>query len=221
MSGLGRKFGGDVSELGIECIEFLAQDELITILPKFKMPEINLIAGSIGPFEPQHPVDVPLWLAIQLRKEGKCSIITPDWLDNEYLAIKETSERSDEKNFTDMPYHHHEIATMLFKTAHSDIKEARKVRTVLANINDLRSCKIKKGLKSITEKVHFIKLNNISSMELYAIRKFCILTLNSFKSISQATPTKSLLSQTHSQTQASSQSYSNYTPSQADSQSDY
>eukprot|EP00954_Amorphochlora_amoebiformis_P026520 1379774-Amorphochlora_amoeboformis.AAC.2 len=44
MSGLGRKFGGDVSELGIECIEFLAQDELITILPKFKMPEINLIA---------------------------------------------------------------------------------------------------------------------------------------------------------------------------------
>ncbi|GAB5369266.1 hypothetical protein AAMO2058_001390500 [Amorphochlora amoebiformis] len=116
MSGLGRKFGGDVSELGIECIEFLAQDELITILPKFKMPEINLIAGSIGPFEPQHPVDVPLWLAIQLRKEGKCSIITPDWLDNEYLAIKETSERSDEKNFTDMPYHHHEIATMLFKT---------------------------------------------------------------------------------------------------------
>eukprot|EP00468_Gymnochlora_sp_CCMP2014_P002313 CAMPEP_0167755494 /NCGR_PEP_ID=MMETSP0110_2-20121227/8857_1 /TAXON_ID=629695 /ORGANISM="Gymnochlora sp., Strain CCMP2014" /LENGTH=170 /DNA_ID=CAMNT_0007641491 /DNA_START=54 /DNA_END=563 /DNA_ORIENTATION=+ len=151
------------------------------------MPEISLVAGTIGPFQPQQAVEVPLWLALQLRKEGKCVIMAPEWLSVDFLQTKEAEERQDPSNFSSLPYYFSEITFSLLRNAQQDVKDARKIRTLLANISDLRSCKIKSGLKSITEKVHYIKLNNITSLELYGIKKFTIKTLNSFKSISQAT----------------------------------
>lgn len=100
-----------------------AEDELVTIIPKFKLPELRFIAvraacadltpapregsqitplparcpphptwpsagalpstqGTFGPFEPQIPVEVPLWLAISLKKQHKCQVKAPDWLDD-------------------------------------------------------------------------------------------------------------------------------------------
>ena len=37
--------------------------------------------GEVGPFQPQVPVEVPLWLAVNLKQRQKCRIITPDWMD--------------------------------------------------------------------------------------------------------------------------------------------
>lgn len=36
--------------------------------------------GDVGPFQPQRPVQVPLWLAITLKTRHKCTIRPPDWL---------------------------------------------------------------------------------------------------------------------------------------------
>jgi GINS complex subunit 2 len=143
--------------------------------------------ATVGPFQPQQPVEVPLWLALQLRKEKKCGIISPEWLDADSLAQKEVEEKEDEKTFTKMPYHYSEIASMLLETAQSDVKESRKIRTLLADISDIRTGKIKAGLKEIKGKVDYMKLNNISSIELYGIRNFTVKTLNTFKKLSNAT----------------------------------
>ena len=40
-----------------------------------------LSQGEVGPFQPQVPVEVPLWLAVNLKQRQKCRIITPDWMD--------------------------------------------------------------------------------------------------------------------------------------------
>jgi GINS complex subunit 2 len=39
-----------------------------------------LCRGDFGPFFPQIPTKVPLWLAVALKKRSKCTIRTPDWM---------------------------------------------------------------------------------------------------------------------------------------------
>lgn len=36
--------------------------------------------GIWGPFKPPSKSKVPLWLALDLKRRKRCSIVTPDWL---------------------------------------------------------------------------------------------------------------------------------------------
>lgn len=38
------------------------------------------LQGNFGPFYPQIPIKVPLWLAVALKKRGKCTIRPPQWM---------------------------------------------------------------------------------------------------------------------------------------------
>lgn len=69
--------------------EFLAEEELIDIIPKFAYRrKLNLISGDFGPFQPGMPVKVPLWLAINLQKQHKCHIVIPVWVKNLMKAVE-------------------------------------------------------------------------------------------------------------------------------------
>lgn len=52
--------------------------------------------AKYGPFRPQIPVGVPLWLAMILKKQGKCNVIPPRWLDVATLNTVIEAERSDD-----------------------------------------------------------------------------------------------------------------------------
>jgi GINS complex subunit 2 len=67
-------------ELKLSEIEFIAQDEPITILPTFQSDEMEFVSGTFGPFEPLVPVVVPLWLGVTLRKNKMCKISPPSWM---------------------------------------------------------------------------------------------------------------------------------------------
>ena len=59
-----------------------AEDTLVTIIPKFSRRDpYRFIGGTYGPFIPNLPVKVPLWLALHLKKNQKCQIQAPLWLD--------------------------------------------------------------------------------------------------------------------------------------------
>ena len=48
-------------------VEFLAEKELVQIVPNFSQDRIYLIGGDFGPFIPSMPTAVPLWLAVDLK----------------------------------------------------------------------------------------------------------------------------------------------------------
>lgn len=48
-------------------IEFLAEDELIKITPRFSLEKREFISGDYGPFTPGVPTKVPVWMAINLK----------------------------------------------------------------------------------------------------------------------------------------------------------
>lgn len=62
---------GGLSQLSAAELEFIAEDQLIEIVPKFKHGPLHLIQGDFGPFVPQTRAKVPLWLAITLKKRQK------------------------------------------------------------------------------------------------------------------------------------------------------
>ncbi|KAL6526808.1 hypothetical protein OROGR_015898 [Orobanche gracilis] len=61
-------------------MEFLAEDEMIEIVPNLRMDPLNFISGDFGPFRPQIATEVPLWLAVALKRRGKCTVRAPDWM---------------------------------------------------------------------------------------------------------------------------------------------
>ena len=61
-------------------VEFLAQDEMIQIVPTFATEEMTFVGGTYGPFSPLEPVTVPLWLAMALKKAKMCKITVPEWM---------------------------------------------------------------------------------------------------------------------------------------------
>ena len=94
-------------------LEFLSENYLIEIIPFFKRDELNLICGKIGPFKPSKPVKVPLWLAIQFKKNKKCRIIPPIWMNEDFLKEKVDVEKKNE-NLQELPYYFFEICQILF-----------------------------------------------------------------------------------------------------------
>ena len=105
--------------------EFMSQNQLIGVIPKFKFEQISLISGTFGPFKPQTPLNVPLWLALELKKKQMCDIQTPGWLDEEVLqemieVEKQSSEESNELRGKLPDQHFFEIAIVLLDKAAED-----------------------------------------------------------------------------------------------------
>ena len=57
--------------------EFLAEEELIRVIPNFQHDVLRFVTGNYGPFAPQTAVEVPLWLACLLRKRRMCTVVPP------------------------------------------------------------------------------------------------------------------------------------------------
>lgn len=61
--------------------EFIATSSVeIDVVPLMKIDKVRLLGGVYGPLIPPRPARIPLWLALNLKKRRRCSIICPDWL---------------------------------------------------------------------------------------------------------------------------------------------
>uniref|UniRef100_A0A673VD80 GINS complex subunit 2 n=1 Tax=Suricata suricatta TaxID=37032 RepID=A0A673VD80_SURSU len=124
-------------------VEFLAEKELVTIIPNFSLDKIYLIGGDLGPFTPGLPVDVPLWLAINLKQRQKCRLTPPEWMDVEKLEKIRDHERKEE-TFTPMPSPcYMELTKLLLNHASDNIPKADEIRTLIKDVWDTRIAKLR------------------------------------------------------------------------------
>lgn len=74
-------------------IEFMAENETIQIVPTFNHSgHVHLICGMYGPFRAGLPMNVPVWVALNLRQKKTCRILPPDW-----MAVDKLQERLEEE----------------------------------------------------------------------------------------------------------------------------
>ena len=151
--------------------EFLAEDRPIEIIPKFTYSkQLNLITGDYGPFVPGVPVKVPLWMATNLYRQNKCTIIAPEWI---HSLKKLTNEQDRElKNLLPPPddYWRETLKIMEQEFGISvqcrdliDRREAILKSTVQELFNQLRDKE--------TIFIGDITLNNATPAELYAFKQ--------------------------------------------------
>ncbi|CAM9384223.1 unnamed protein product, partial [Discosporangium mesarthrocarpum] len=154
-------------------LEFVAEDQLIEIVPKFKHGILHLIQGDFGPFVPQTRVRVPLWLATTLKKRQRCKIACPGWMSVNSLEKVLRAERDEDRRFTPLPHHYLEISSLLLHSASDDIDEPDRVRTLLEDVENVRRAKMYEGMGAAAQDVNqAVQVNNLGAMELLPVRNF-------------------------------------------------
>ncbi|KAK0637079.1 GINS complex protein-domain-containing protein [Bombardia bombarda] len=61
-------------------VAFLAEMELVTVVPRQRLESINLLSGRTPVLRPPHRAPLPLWLALLLKKQRRANIVPPPWL---------------------------------------------------------------------------------------------------------------------------------------------
>lgn len=163
--------------------EFLAEEALISIVPKFRHDKFQFITGTYGPFVPQRSVEVPLWLACRLSRSDMCTIIMPDWLTVENLTACKEEEISRIDTFSErVPKSYQETCAVLFEVDDSTAD----LHQIVEDIANVRATKIRSGViglaKSATldETTHSVKMNSVGTAEVAAIRTQLSMSLNKF-----------------------------------------
>ncbi|XP_019640301.1 PREDICTED: DNA replication complex GINS protein PSF2-like [Branchiostoma belcheri] len=154
-------------------VEFLAEKEMVYIVPNFSLDKIYLIGGDIGPFNPGLPVQIPLWMAINLKQRQKCRIQPPDWMDVEKLQEKKDEEEGSAFFKPMLNKHYMEVAQLLLTHATDDIPRADEVRTLIKDIWDIRTAKLRSSVdKFVSDQESHAQLDDLSLMEINTMRQF-------------------------------------------------
>ncbi|KAL4917277.1 GINS complex protein-domain-containing protein [Aspergillus aurantiobrunneus] len=68
-------------------ISFLAEMEMVTIVPRQRLEGLELLGGPVEPLIPPRRTTVPLWLALLLKRQRRANILPPPWLHPESLSL--------------------------------------------------------------------------------------------------------------------------------------
>ncbi|KAJ6262401.1 DNA replication complex GINS protein PSF2 [Drechslerella dactyloides] len=149
-------------------VAFICESELITIVPRQRLDALNLISINTRPLVPPQRAEVPLWLAVFLRKQKRCNIVPPDWLtvDNLDRLVKEESVSA---AFSQMPWRWMEVAEILLDACPDDLNGPADIALHIRTLRELRQAKIRAGLADQINS-SYIKINNLGLMEVCEIR---------------------------------------------------
>lgn len=169
-----------------------AEETLIRVVPSFQHDVLRFVTGNYGPFEPQEPCEVPLWLACLLRKRKMCTVEPPAWLLQEALEKTRDAETEDRDAFQALPAHYVEVAALLLECAGDDLAAAcgastvSKLRECLADVEGARLAKVREGMLAVArqacadETTFSVKMNDASALEVSAVRGQLLKALDAF-----------------------------------------
>ncbi|KAL1407721.1 DNA replication protein psf2 [Vanrija albida] len=154
---------------------FLAEDELVDIVPRFSMSRVRLLSGTYGPFTPPSRASVPLWLALSLKRKSKCRIVPPDWLQVEKLQELLKQERSKPEEFQPLPRRFVETSKVLLDVAPDDLTNPAQIRSLLKDVREVRQAKIRIGLQSEgVMRGSYLQVTNLTPIELTELKPFLV-----------------------------------------------
>ncbi|XP_025195731.1 DNA replication complex GINS protein PSF2 [Melanaphis sacchari] len=153
-------------------IEYLAENEIIQIVPTFNhASHVHLICGSYGPFRAGLPLNVPIWVALNLRQKKTCRILAPDWMTVDKLQERLEEEKAS-KFFTQLPTNYYlEITQMLLTIASEDIPQGNDIKTAVKDLWDLRIAKLRSSVDLFVKEGRVqASLNHLTPMEINSVR---------------------------------------------------
>ncbi|KAF1983067.1 GINS complex, PSF2 component [Aulographum hederae CBS 113979] len=85
-------------------VAFLCEMELVTVIPRQRLDGLELLGGPTPPLTPPLRANLPLWLALLLKRQRRCNILAPPWLHPASLtSILETETEHSKAAFSPAP----------------------------------------------------------------------------------------------------------------------
>ncbi|KAJ2507933.1 DNA replication protein psf2 [Coemansia sp. RSA 2049] len=149
-------------------LEYMAQCETVEIVPFYRMDRLELVTGAVGPFRPPRKSEVPLWLAVMLKRTNRCRIVVPGWLTYHHLRELCKKEELPDSLFTKLPVHYIEIAHILLTNAEDDLVEPQSIRRLLQDLREVRQSKTRRGFEMLNSTQ--LQMDNLAAVEINEIR---------------------------------------------------
>lgn len=151
----------------------MAENEMIFIIPRAQLDQLDLIACKVPRMRPPQRSQVPIWLAILLKRQKRATIVPPGWLNREDLEKRlEEEKKTDEyglsTGFAKMPFQWIEVSDLLLDVAADDIPDADIVQRLLRDLREARQQKARDGLEVLEDKM--LQMDNIGRTEVNEIR---------------------------------------------------
>ena len=132
---------------------FIAQEELIEIIPKFQLEEFRGINGTYGPFRPNESAVVPLWLALMLRSSQVCAVVAPAYLSVAGVAALVEEDQASAV-FTRLPSHHFfEVAALVLAHAPEGVEAPELVARLVAQLRRARLQRLHRTLRLLRSRL--------------------------------------------------------------------
>ncbi|KAI5848805.1 hypothetical protein BZA05DRAFT_402759 [Tricharina praecox] len=153
-------------------VSFLAENDMITIVPRQRLESLDLISGHIPAFRPPQRATIPLWLALVLKKQKRCNIVPPTWLTAHNLDALLTWETEHPQAFSSsLPYRWLETSEILLSAAADDIPDGEgDLRVLLRGLREVRQTKARMGLKQLEST--YLQMNGLGLLEITELRGF-------------------------------------------------
>lgn len=174
----------------LEDDQFIAMEQKVTIRPNFETRRpIQCIAGSFGRFRYLSPIEVPLWLALELEKKKRCTIEVPKWMEVD--SLKRSLEAEREEPYVFLPLDHHYIETGLALLSLSTAFTAQpferlKMFTTLKELIEVRRAKIIQGMLTFDSQINHINVTNMAAVEIASVRGRTTVALDTFRDMLKA-----------------------------------
>ncbi|RDI82297.1 hypothetical protein Vi05172_g7739 [Venturia inaequalis] len=161
--------------------------------------EMELVTGQTPNLTPPHRKNIPLWLALLLKKQRRANIAPPPWLrihslqgildheiDPENPAFSPPPKpplgaSTTTAPFLDsaistappnaLPYHWQELGEILLQAAPDDFEDVDQVRRLMRDLREVRMAKIRKGTE-VLDAGGGIKFNGVGGLEVCESRAF-------------------------------------------------
>ncbi|TID15706.1 DNA replication complex GINS protein PSF2 [Venturia nashicola] len=180
-------------------VAFLCEMEMVTVIPRQRLESLNLLSGQTQTLVPPHRTNIPLWLALLLKKQRRANIAPPPWLrinslqgildheiDPENQAFSPppkpppgasttTAPFLDSSTSTAppnaLPYHWQELGEILLQAAPDDFEHVDQVRRLMRDLREVRMAKIRKGTE-VLDAGGGIEFNGVGGLEICESRAF-------------------------------------------------
>jgi GINS complex subunit 2 len=151
--------------------------------------------------QPPHRRDIPLWLALLLKRQRRVNICPPPWLHPEALSAILDFETEHTETFSPppplpssangsnitsppflpssvadapanaLPYHWLELSEILLEAASDDFEDPAQVRRLMRDLKEVRMAKLRAGV-DILDAGGGVKMNGVGGMEVAEGRAF-------------------------------------------------
>lgn len=185
-----------------EEIQFIVENEPIRVFPRIttrrslrsrhqdhapaaKCALISSDSDNINQMVAMQGTELPLWLALLLKQQNKCSIVAPRWLTTHALDQSIQFEKKNADRFSPMPWNWLVLAQLLFGKAPDDFHDpVHELRSRIQDLRELRQLKVLRGLRHLNES--HLQLDNLSLLEINELRPFIVGTMDKLREIHTA-----------------------------------